>query len=84
MKDEGYNKALAEANLRAIQQLADELRLQRQDLKDLDKSLSDQIQSLKDELNMYKTVIKVVKAIGLTVAFVIAFKFGDIASLWRN
>lgn len=84
MGDEGYNRALAEANLRAIQQLADEVRQNRKDLLETKESLSAQIQSMKDELNVYKTIIKVVKAIGMTVAFVLAFKFGDIEQLWRD
>jgi len=41
------------------------------------------LKEIRDELSLYKTIMKLVRAVGLTLAFILAFKFGDIKGLWK-
>lgn len=42
------------------------------------------VTSLYNELSLYKTSIKVVRAILVTIALILSFKFGDLYSYWHN
>lgn len=42
------------------------------------------VTSLYNELSLYKTSIKVVRAVLVTIVFVLGFKFGDISTYWHN
>jgi len=48
------------------------------------KELTRSVQDLRDEINTYKTVIRVIKAIGATAILVLTLKFGDIEELWKK
>ena len=61
-------------------------RVSRLDTK-LDKHIEDQVVTLthiSNQLSLSRFLWLTVKAIALTVAFAFAFKFGDIAGLWRE
>ena len=42
------------------------------------------VQELKDDVNMYKHIIRVVKALGATAVLILTLKFGDISALWED
>jgi len=42
------------------------------------------LKKMHEELSLYKFTIKLVKFIGISVIFALAFKFGDIKSLWQD
>ena len=57
------------------------------DIKILQESLFDiqtKFNALQSELSLYKTIVKIVKAILLSIVSVLAFKFGDISSYWHS
>lgn len=82
--DDGYTRALVEANVNAIKELKEEMKLQRKEAAERDSRIEQSILELKDELNVYKTVIKVVKLLGATALLILTLKFGDISQLWSN
>lgn len=82
--DDGYTRALVEANMGAIKELKEEMKLQRKEAAERDSRIEQSILELKDELNVYKTVIKVVKLLGATSLLILTLKFGDISQLWSN
>lgn len=45
--------------------------------------MDQRLDKIEAELSLYKTVIKFGKAVALTVAAVLAFKFGDIKGFWK-
>lgn len=45
--------------------------------------LDHRLDKIEAELSLYKTLIKFSKAIALTVAALLAFKFGDIKGIWK-
>lgn len=47
-------------------------------------ALEKKISSLVSEMSLYKTVIKTVRALLLSLVAIISFKFGDISSYWTN
>lgn len=61
-----------------------ELARQRTEAKEVEQRMVLLLSEVRDELNVYKTFIKFVKALGWTIAFVLAFKFGDISDLWKE
>lgn len=80
----GYLRASVERNTMQVELLAALFKEHAdRDAKHLELVLG-KIQNMQDELNVYKTVIKVLKALGLTAAFILALKLGDIADLWRD
>ena len=42
------------------------------------------VTSLYNELSLYKTSVKVVRAVLVTIVFLLGFKFGDLATYWHN
>ena len=40
--------------------------------------------SIESELSIYKTVYKTLKFIGLALAAVATFKFGDVSTIWKR
>lgn len=57
------------------------------DIKILQEGLFDiqtKFNALQSELSLYKTIVKIVKAILLSIVSVLAFKFGDISSYWHS
>ncbi len=42
------------------------------------------IKKVEEEISVYKTAIKFFKLLATTVIFVVAFKLGDIKTLWGN
>lgn len=48
------------------------------------KEVKDRLESVEKQLSLYKFVINAIKVIGYTLVFVLAFKFGDVKSLWQN
>lgn len=85
-KDEeyGYLKATVEANSAAIKELTTLMKEHAEDEKENISSVKSQIQGLRDELNTYKTVVRVLKAIGASAVLVLSWKLGDIATIWKN
>ena len=47
-------------------------------------AMETKVTSLYNELSLYKTSIKVVRAVLVTIVFILGFKFGDIATYWHN
>lgn len=45
--------------------------------------LDARLDRIEAELSLYKTMIKFFKAVGLTLAAILAFKFGDIKGIWK-
>lgn len=87
----GYFKATVEQNTKAVEDLTDMFKSHveyemkhHKEQEERNKAQDEKIQKLHDDVNVYKTVIKVMKALGWTAAFLLAFKFGDIADLWRD
>jgi len=55
--------------------------------KKLDKHIEDQqrqLRKIEQQLSLSRFLWLTAKAVILTVAFLVAFKFGDIASLWKG
>lgn len=46
--------------------------------------LMEKLDSMQEQLDMYKFAIKLLKITGLTVVFILTFKFGSIVSLWES
>ena len=42
------------------------------------------VTTLYNELSLYKTSIKIVRAVLVTIVFLLGFKFGDLATYWHN
>ena len=42
------------------------------------------LQKIEDQLNLYKTVIRTVRFIGLALIAIVTFKLGDVKSLWST
>lgn len=66
------------------EEIREELTRQRLEAKEVEQRMVALLSEVRDELNVYKTFIKVVKTLGLTLAFALAFKFGDISDLWKE
>lgn len=47
-------------------------------------AMETKVTSLYNELSLYKTSIKVARAVLVTIVFVLGFKFGDISTYWHN
>ena len=45
--------------------------------------LENRLDKIEAEISLYKYAIKFTKAVGLTLAAVLAFKFGDIKGFWK-
>jgi len=61
-------------------------RMDRFDIK-LDQHIADEektLRNIEQQLSLSRFLWMTVKAIVLTIAFLFAFKFGDIASLWKT
>lgn len=59
----------------------------KEDLKELRAELVDLKKShtvLQNEISLYKTIVKIIRALLLTIVSVLAFKFGDISSYWHG
>jgi hypothetical protein len=80
----GYLMASVERNTKQIDRLVGLFEKHAQQEEARSVRLKEEIQSMRNELNMYKTVIKVTKALGLTAACLLAFKFGDISDIWGD
>lgn len=48
------------------------------------KVIMEKIYSMKEQLSLYRFMIMTAKAIGYTIIFILAFKFGDIKNLWTT
>ena len=83
-EDLGYLKATADRNMKQIDSLVEAFEKHAKVTEERTEEIMDKLQVMRDELNMYKTAIKVAKALGWTAAFVLAFKFGDIPDLWKD
>lgn len=66
------------------EEIRKELARQRLEAKEVEQRMVTLLSEVRDELNVYKTFIKVVKTLGWTLAFALAFKFGDISDLWKE
>jgi len=73
----GYIKAKVES-------LYDKVEEYRQGDIDAHKSIEQSLRDIRDQLSLYKHLVLFVKALGLTLLFIIAFKFGDIKELWST
>lgn len=80
----GYMKAIVEQNTKEISRLAKMLETHAKKAEADTEEIKVCMRQLRDELNTYKTIIKILKALGWTAVFVLAFKFGDIAELWES
>ena len=80
----GYMKATMEQNTKEIGRLAQMLEDHAKKTEANTEEIKVCMRQLRDELNTYKTIVRVLKALGWTAIFILAFKFGDIADLWEN
>ena len=80
----GYMKATVEQNTKEISRLAELLETHVKKTQEDTEEIKVCMRQLRDELNTYKTIIRFLKALGWTAAFILAFKFGDIAELWEK
>lgn len=72
----GYLTKAVEDQCRHIQKFTKES-------KEKDAKFEKRLIKIENEISMYKTVIKTIKAIVMTVLFICAFKFGNISGLWK-
>lgn len=80
----GYLKASVENNTKAIEDLTSFFKKHSEEEERHVHALASDIQELKDEINFYKSIVRVTKGLGATILLVAAFKFGDVAEIWRN
>jgi predicted RecB family endonuclease len=80
----GYLKATVEQNSETLAELKDMFKEHARKEQETTEELAARIHKLHEDVNVYKTVIKVLKALGWTAAFILAFKFGDIPELWGH
>ena len=80
----GYMKATVEQNTKEISRLAVLLEKHVKKTEADTEEIKVCMRQLRDELNTYKTIIRILKALGWTAVFILAFKFGDIAELWEE
>lgn len=80
----GYMKATVEQNTKEISRLAVLLEKHAKKTESDTEEIKVCMRQLRDELNTYKTIIRILKALGWTAVFILAFKFGDIADLWEE
>lgn len=80
----GFLKAIVERNSKQLDRLTDLFERNVKKETERTEQVLTEIQDMRNELNMYKTAIKVAKALGWTAAFILAFKFGDIPDLWED
>lgn len=80
----GYMKATIEQNTKEINRLAQMFETHAKKTEDNTEEIKVCMRQLRDELNTYKTIIRVLKALGWTAVFILAFKFGNIAELWED
>lgn len=76
-------KIETEHNKREIEELQASInkRWDREDI--IWSKLDSRLDRIEAELSLYKTLIKFFKAVALTVAAILAFKFGDIKGIWK-
>lgn len=79
----GYLRATVENSAKRIEELADRFSALDEKMDQRDEEIKEQIQGLRDELNIYKVVIKVLKALGWTFLAIITLKLGDITQIWK-
>ena len=80
----GYLRASVERNSAQMEHLTQMFIKHSEGEAERTEEIMEKLQVMRDELNMYKTAIKVVKALGWSAAFVLAFKFGEIPDLWKD
>ena len=80
----GYIKATVETNKEDVKELKELVKefINRQENKEED--LKNQIRGIEDQLNLYRHFVWFIKALSWTCVFILAFKFGDIESLWKG
>ena len=86
MSDNNYSQEIG-----ALQEFAENSKADRAALhKDVD-GLHDKLEKidakldlLKEELSVYKTIYKTIRFLALSFIALLAFKFGDVASLWHE
>jgi len=73
-----------EANTKGMESLRQEIKT-RWEKEDLHWEKIDlRLDKIESELSLYKFSLRIVKAVGLTAAAFLAFKFGDIKQIWSN
>lgn len=80
----GYLRASVERNSAQMEHLTQMFIKHAEVESERTEEIMEKLQVMRDELNMYKTAIRVVKALGWTAAFILAFKFGEIGDLWKE
>lgn len=80
----GYIKAKVEENSTDIKEIKESFKEHMKQEVETSREISQTLKDLEKQLDMYRTVVWTVKALGATVALLLAFKFGDIASLWKG
>lgn len=80
----GYLKASVENNTKMLSSLSDMMKGHMKEEREKREELQKELTEIKEDINLYKTVIKIMKALAGTAVFILAFKFGDIADLWED
>lgn len=80
----GYLKAQVENTAKSQERQEENQRRMWEELKAMREETRKSVQELKDDVNMYKHIIRVVKALGATAVLVLTLKFGDISALWED
>lgn len=48
------------------------------------KSLTTRLEKVENQISLYKFVINTIKVAGASIIFILAFKFGDVKTLWKG
>ena len=80
----GYMKASMEQNRKEIARLTQMFEAHAKRSADDTEEIKVCMRQLRDELNTYKTIIKVLKALGYTAILILTLKFGDISDIWKS
>ncbi len=48
------------------------------------KNIATRLEKVENQISLYKFVINTVKVVGASIVFILAFKFGDIKTLWKG